>query len=92
MYHLNFSPKNSGLVVFVLHPCGGGAPVGRGSARRRGGGEGGAEFGYVLAPCLSLLLLPTIVITMLPSLLRKGSMHTFIFQTFCQRRVGRFYS
>ena len=34
VYHLNFSPKNSGLVVFVLYPCGGGAPVGCGSARR----------------------------------------------------------
>ena len=34
VYHLNFSPKSSGLVVFVLYPCGGGAPIGCGSARR----------------------------------------------------------
>ena len=32
MYHLNFSPRNSGLVVFVLYPYGGGVPVGYGSA------------------------------------------------------------
>ena len=34
MYHLNFSPNNSGLVVFVLYSYGGGAPVGCGSARQ----------------------------------------------------------
>ena len=33
VYHLNFSPKSTGLVVFVLYFCGGGAPVGCGFAR-----------------------------------------------------------
>ena len=55
-----------------------------------GGGRFRPEFGYVLAPCLALPLLPTIVMMMLPSLLRKGSMHTFIFQAFCERHLGSF--
>ena len=33
MYHLNFSPKSIGLVIFVLYLYGGGAPIGCGSAR-----------------------------------------------------------
>ena len=32
MFLPNFSPKVSGLVVFVLYPCGGGTPIGYGSA------------------------------------------------------------
>ena len=32
LYLLNFSSKVSGLVLFVLHPCGGGTPIGCGSA------------------------------------------------------------
>ena len=34
VYHLYFSPNENGLVVIVLYPCVGGAPVGCGSARR----------------------------------------------------------
>ena len=34
MYLLNFSPKASGLLMSVLYPRGGGAPIGRGCTYR----------------------------------------------------------
>ena len=51
MYHLNFSPNSSGLVVFVLYPYGGGTlvdPLRPSTGGAGGGGRGGQGEGKVV--------------------------------------------